>query len=300
MNLQKVVNMENNFNQKRISNSSPFDIYIVGTGIIPAFHLTKEAEYAIRTSNEVLFVDKSFGSTEFLKSLCPNVTDLSAASYREGEERIDAYRNMASMVIEAALDHPPVTLALYGHPLVYSLPPFIVLGSAKLLGLKVKVMPGISSLDTLFVDLNFDPCTQGVQMYEATDILLRKRPLQIDVPCFIWQIGSVESRLYSESSNKPERFGQIKEYLLKFYPPSTPMYAVYSASMPLAPSIITEFTLETIEEKAEHLHQGVTVYIPPVNLREIKNKKLLKSMDELNHLEELTKTLENHETYANK
>src|SRR5262249_34255756 len=130
---------------------SQFDIYIVGTGIMPAFHLTREAEAAIRASTEVLYVDKSFGIEELLNTLCPRITDLHAASYRENEPRIDAYRKMASLVVEAALDHPPVTLALYGHPLVYSLPPFLVMAAADVLGLRVKVLPGVSALDTLFV-----------------------------------------------------------------------------------------------------------------------------------------------------
>src|SRR5882762_1393677 len=115
----------------------------------------------------------------------------------------------------------PVTLALYGHPLVYSLPPFIVMAAAEVIGLRTKVMAGISSMDTLFVDLKFDPCTQGLQMYEATDLLLRHRPILPDVPCFIWQIGTVESRLYSETFSKPERFRRIRGYLLRFYPADT-------------------------------------------------------------------------------
>jgi hypothetical protein len=150
----------------------------------------------------------------------------------------------------------------------------MVLGSAKFLGLRTKVLPGISSLDTLFVDLGFDPCTQGVQMYEATDLLLRRRPIQPDVPCFIWQIGAIGSRLYSEALSTAARFSHIRDYLLQFYP--------------LVPSTITEFTLDTIEDKAAELHQGVTVFIPPMKIREVQDCALLQSMDEVEYLRELT------------
>jgi Tetrapyrrole (Corrin/Porphyrin) Methylases len=263
--------------------AEPFDIYIIGTGIIPAFHLTREAEAAIRRCREILYVDKSFGIAELLGQLCPRLTDL-YATYREGAERIEAYRAMAARVIESALDHPPVGLALYGHPLVYSLPPFIIMKSAELLGLRTKVVPGISSLDTLLVDLRFDPCTEGVQMYEATDLLLRKRPIQPDVPCFIWQIGAVESRLFSTGPNKPERFTRIKEYLLNFYPPSAKMLAVYSSNLPLVQSTITDFTLERIEDHAEALHQGVTVFIPPIKIRDIVDGETLNDIDSSEYL----------------
>jgi len=264
------------------------DIYIVGTGITPGLHLTRETEAALRSSNEVLYVDKSFGIEELLRTYCSNLTDLHKSCYAEGHSRLDAYRSMASVVVNAALAHPPITFALYGHPLVYSLPPFIVVAAAEAIGLNVKILPGVSSLDTLFVDLRFDPCTNGVQMYEATDILLRQRPLQSDVPCFIWQIGAVESRLYSTAPSSPARFARIKEYLLKFYPQDHRMIAVYSSSMPLVPSILTEFTLNTIEDVAAELHQGVTVFIPPVEYREISDTSILTDMDNTVHLKQVT------------
>jgi uncharacterized protein YabN with tetrapyrrole methylase and pyrophosphatase domain len=197
---------------------------------------------------------------------------------------------MASMVIASALDHPPVTFALYGHPLVFSLLPFFVLGAAKPLGLRTKILPAVSSLDTIFVDLRIDPCTQGLQMYEATDLLLRRRPLQPDVPCLIWQIGAVETRLYSEASSQPDRFERIKEYLLRFYPPNTPMFAIYSASLPLVPPTMTKFTLDKIEDVADVLHQGVTVFIPPIATRSIEDQDLLVAMDEAVHLRQLTRS----------
>lgn len=268
--------------------TEPFDIYIVGTGIIPGYHLTREAEAALRRSKEILYVDKSFGFEELLQGFCGRLTDLHAAGYREGKNRIDSYRDMSAMVIDAALDHPPVSLALYGHPLVYALPPFIVAAASKLMSLKVKVVAGVSSLDTMFIDLMIDPSMQGLQMYEATDLLLRRRPLQPDVPCLLWQVGSLGTRLYSEGRNRRGRFAPLRDYLLQFYPPDHEMTAVYSASMPLAPASRTSFTLDTIDDVAESMHQGATVYIPAVQTRAIVDESLARLMDERTHLEEIT------------
>jgi uncharacterized protein YabN with tetrapyrrole methylase and pyrophosphatase domain len=283
--------MDNSLKETAEVRSIPYDIYIVGTGIIPAFHLTRESENAIRNSNEVLYVDKSFGISEVLQNLCPKATDIAATSYKEGTRRIDSYRLMAARVIEAALDHPPVTFALYGHPLIYSLPPFIVIAAAEAMGLRVKTMAGISSLDTLFIDLNIDPCTQGIQMYEATDLLLRERPIQPDVPCIIWQVGTVESRLYSEMGSKPERFAKFRDYLLRFYSPKAIVRAVYSSNIPLAPSSVKEFPISELESYSDSLHQGVTLYIHPETSRPIANIDLRVSMDELEHLEEVSTSI---------
>src|SRR4051812_20143998 len=118
-----------------------FDIYIVGLGIVSVHQITHEAEAAIQRSREVLYVANGFGLAEYLSLLCSQVTDLSTA-YQEGEDRMDAYNMMTAKVIEAALDHPPVTFALYGHPLVFAWPPFQILRVASLLGLRTKVLPG--------------------------------------------------------------------------------------------------------------------------------------------------------------
>ncbi|MEQ8971144.1 MAG: hypothetical protein RIE73_12205 [Coleofasciculus sp. C1-SOL-03] len=125
-------------------------------------------------------------------------------------------------------------------------------------------------------------------MYEATDLLLRQRPLQSDVPCLLWQIGTVESRLYSESASKPERFARIKHYLLKFYPPEHKLVAVYSSTYPLVQSALTVFSLNDIESYAEFLHQGVTVYIPPVENRPIADHELYSEMDNITYLNKIT------------
>lgn len=264
-----------------------FDIYIVGTGIVGVQHITREVDAVLRRSKEVLYVDNSFGICEYLEQVCLQVTNLHPIAYREGRRRIEAYNIMTAKVIEAALDHSPVTFALYGHPLVFASPPFQVLHIAPLFGLRVKVLPGISAMDTLFVDLGLDPSVQGLQMYEATDLLLRQRPLQPDVPCLIWQIGTVESRLYSESMSKPKRFTQIKNYLLKFYPPNHELVAVYSSTYPLVQSVRTVFCIENIESYAECLHQGVTVYIPSVHSRPVADHELYSKMDSTAYLQKI-------------
>jgi uncharacterized protein YabN with tetrapyrrole methylase and pyrophosphatase domain len=256
-----------------------FDIYIVGLGIVSVHQITREVEAAMQRSQEVLYIANGFGLAEYLSQLCPHVTDLSAA-YQEGEDRMNAYNIMTAKVVEAALDHHPVTFALYGHPLVFAWPPFQVLEVASLLGLRTKVLPGVSAMDCLFVDLKLDPAG-GLQMYEATDLLLCQRPLQADIPCLVWQIGAVETRLYSQSTSKPERFSRIKNYLLKYYPPDHNATAVCCSSFPLVPSQLTTFALKDIEMYAQDLSSGVTLYIPPVQVRPIMDHELLKDIDSM-------------------
>ena len=180
------------------------DIYIVGLGVLNVDQLTREVERVIRRSNEVLYVDTGVATRAHLASLCPRVTSLFESSYEESSHRLNAYHHMAARVLDAALDHPPVTFAIHGHPIVGVYAPFLIRDMAGLLNLEVQVLPGISAMDCLFAELMVDPCVTGMQMYEATDLLLRRRPLQPDVPALIWQIGCVETTLHTMRVSNPE------------------------------------------------------------------------------------------------
>ena len=49
---------------------APFDVAVVGLGIIGVHHLTREAE-AMRRCTEVFFIDSEYGEANYLRDLCP-------------------------------------------------------------------------------------------------------------------------------------------------------------------------------------------------------------------------------------
>ena len=265
------------------------DVYIVGLGVLNVDQITRETERAIRRSNEVLYVDTGIATRTYLTGLCPKVTSLFETSYRETAHRLNAYHHMAACVLEAALDHPPVTFAMHGHPIVGAYAPFLIVDMANVLGLEARVLPGISAMDSLFAELMIDPCVAGMQMYEATDLLLRRRPLQPDVPALVWQIGCVETALHSGRVSRPERFERLRSHLLRFYPPQHEVSAVYSTPHPLMPSALQRFALLDICEQAHVLHAGFTLFIPPACDRPIEDQELLHQIDSAEHLERITR-----------
>lgn len=265
------------------------DITIVGLGIRLPDQVTRETEQALRRCNEVLFVDTSIAARPWLESLCPRVTDLYAESYREKGGRVDAYHHMAARTLQAALEHGPVAFAMQGHPLVYAYAPALIRDLAPLLGLQVATLPGISSMDCLFADLGLDPCTEGLQLYEATDLLLRRRPLQPDVPLLVWQVGTVETRLHSEHTSRPERFVRFRDHLLRTYPPHHEIVAYFAAPFPLFPPRLERFALADLPAHAAGLHPGVTLYVPPVGTRPIQDVELQALVDDPDHLARITR-----------
>jgi hypothetical protein len=247
------------------------DLWIAGLGIQTAGHVTREVEQAIRDSREVIYLDTGAATRPFLEALCPRVTALYQQSYSEDQPRVGAYDHMAACVVDAALDHPPVTFAIHGHPLVAVDAPFLVLELARALDLRVEVLPGISAIDTVLADLRVDPVVDGVQMYEATDLLLRRRPLMPEVPAIIWQIGPLETALHTM---RVSRHG---------------VTAIYCSPHPLLPPTILRFALEDMPRHAEEIHAGFTLYVPPAASRPVQDWDLLEKIYSVEHLRSVTK-----------
>ncbi len=265
------------------------DIYIVGLGVLNVDQITRETERAIRRSNEVLYVDTGVATPAYLESLCPRVTSLFESSYEEAAHRVNAYHHMAARVLDAAMDHPPVTFAMHGHPTVGVYAPFLIRDMARVLDLEVQVLPGISAMDSLCAELMVDPCVAGLQMYEATDLLLRRRPLLPDVPALIWQIGCVETSLHTMRVSRPIRFERLRSHLLRFYPSEHEVIAAYATSHPLMPSTLYRFALRDICEHAHLLHPGFTLFVPSAGERPIEDRELLLLVDDVEHLRRITR-----------
>jgi uncharacterized protein YabN with tetrapyrrole methylase and pyrophosphatase domain len=263
-------------------------VTILGLGITGLEHVTAQADAALRAADEVLFVDAGVASEAFLRARCPVVVDLYAESYAQGEPRLDAYAHMAARVLERGLE-ADVAFALFGHPTLFSYAPFLVRDLGGLLGVEVRVLPGVSSMDCLFAELMLDPAVAGLQLYEATDLLLRRRPLQADVPALIWQVGNLETRLHSQRTSRPERFARFLAHLLRFYPPDHEAVAYYASPHPLVGSVVRRFPLRDLPAQAEALHAGVTLYLPAVRVRPIEDPELLAALDDPEHLRRLTR-----------
>jgi len=264
-------------------------IFIAGLGLRTVTQITREVQDACRRSAEILYLDTGIATRTFLETLCPRVTPLFDESYARDAPRARAYHHMAVRVVEAALDHPPVTFALHGHPLVGVLPPFLVLELAAALDLGVTILPGVSALDALLADLRLDPVVYGIQMYEATDLLLRRRPLQSDVPAILWQIGPIETCLHSQAVSLPARFARLIAHLRQFYPARHEVVAIHSSPHAIMPATVFRFALEDMGGHAAEIHAGFTLYVPPVRARAVLDGELLGKLFSLEHLQSVTR-----------
>lgn len=267
------------------------DIYIVGTGMVGYTQLTMQARQALERAERTYIVDGQPLVVDHVRSeYCEEVVDLSE-EYTDGENRAEIYERMARRVLDDAEETDgPVTLALYGHPMVFVSPSQIVIERAPRRGLDVEVQPGISAIDCIYADLGFDPAENGVQMFEATDLLLREFPLNPEVPAMIWQIEAVETIHHTERGSDPVKYERFRDYLLEFYPDDHEVHLLQTAMYPVADSIQLSVELGNLESLTPQLDDGAYImYVPPVRERPIQNERLVEELRSDDHVELITR-----------
>lgn len=270
----------------------PADITVVGLGMTGVEHITREAEAAIRAAKEVLYVEARVGVHAFLSERCPRVTPLFGQTYAGWRPRLQTYDHLAARVLDAALDHGPIVLAVQGHPTVYSYVPVLLRDAAPALGLRVVIQPGISVEACIQARLGIDPADHGMQSFEATDLLLRRRLVQPDMATLIWQVGNLETRLHSARPSRPERLLRLVAYLGRTFPPDHPVAAVHVPTLPAVEATVLRTTLGELPTIAARLHAATTLYLPPAGRRHIADGVLAALVDDPAHLERSTQPLD--------
>lgn len=266
------------------------DIYIIGTGMVGYVQMTIEAQQALSRSETAFLVDSQRPVKDHIESeYCENTVDLTT-EYTESEPRSKTYDRMARKVLDTAEDaDKPVTLALYGHPMVFVSPSRTVAEQGRERGLDVEIQPGISAIDCIYTDIEFDPAQNGVQMFEATDLLLREWELNPEVPAMVWQIGSVETIRHTTNESSPHRFERFKSYLQQFYPDKHTVHLLQTATYPIAKSQNIEVHIGGFETITDDIDAGAHIlHIPPVKERTVQNRQLLEQVRAEDHLETIT------------
>lgn len=239
------------------------DVFILGTGIKGIRHLTVEAIDAVRASKAVFTVDHGFGVLPYLRTLGPNVIDL-IPEYREGRHRVLTYQRMAARVIEGALSNPPVSFATYGHPNWLVFPSELIREAGRALGLRVTTLAGISCVDTIITELGIDPAAHGLQIFEASGLVIGKVPIQPMIPCILLQVDAFKTEIFTTNRISQERLELLKDYLLQFYPGEHDCLSIYSSVHPLMVPIITKFKLAELPQSCRADTVSGSLYIPPL------------------------------------
>lgn len=241
------------------------DIYLLGSGMCSFLDITLSTQDILRRCAEVYSLHDLPSLERYLAKVCRKTRNLLPVYYRDGRERAEIYHDVARHVIDAAQRERPVALLMHGHPLVYSAISRLIIDGAAHGGLQLEVLPAVSSLDRMFVDLRLDIAVHGVQVYLASMAVERNIPLNPGADCILFQVGHLFSHLSQRLvPTAPEEIDPLSTYLRRFYP-ATHLVQVVECAVELG--VQGRVTPSSIAELSAH-HQAfnynASLHIPPV------------------------------------
>ena len=235
-------------------------LIVVGTGIEALGQITPAAQTAIESADEVLYVVADQLTAEWITSVNPCAESLQGY-YRAGQDRRVTYEAQAARIMQSVRAGQRVCAAFYGHPGMVVDPARLAIDAARAEGFAARMLPAVSSFDSLMADLGFDPIG-GCQMYEATDVLLRRRPIDPMTPLVLWQIGTVGHFEHQAGALNHDGLSVLAEVLADRYGQDHEVVVYEAATLAACGPMRERLTLGELGRAS--VSRGSTLFVPPV------------------------------------
>src|SRR5262245_31652086 len=157
--------------------------------------MTPEARQAFVGADVALYLVTDPLARSWIAELNPKAISLQD-HYELGKPRQEIYDEMTERILSDVRTGSSVCAAFYGHPGVFVYPSHAAIGQARREGYAAKMLPAVSAEDCLFADLGVDPGEAGCQSYEATDFLIRRRPVDPTAALVLWQVAVIGENVY--------------------------------------------------------------------------------------------------------
>lgn len=238
-------------------------LVVVGIGIQWAGQTTLAAQRAIQRADRVLFAVADAWAARWVRSLNPAAESL---PYGQGKTpRRSIYAEMVTRILGEVRKGLKVCAVFYGHPGVLASAAHEAVRQARDEGFSARMLPGVSSVDCLFADLGLDPGRDGLQLFEATDFLIRGREIDARTPLVLCQIGGVgNAGVFDPSDAARIRRGleALGERLCQTYPAAHEVMIYEAAAHPLASIRLDRVALSALS--AAPVDDVSTLYVPPI------------------------------------
>jgi Tetrapyrrole (Corrin/Porphyrin) Methylases len=234
---------------------------VVGMGMRAGLHMTAETRLAIEQAARVLYLVADPVSEACIRKLNPNAESL-YDMYETGKPRIEIYETIIARILDELESCGDLCLALYGHPGVLSYAAWESIRRARATGKRARMLPAISTEDSLFADLGLDIGRAGLQSYEATRFLYYKYNFDPSAGLLLWQVSVLGEDQWnlSQTGVRP-RLEVLAGYLMKFYGPEHEVFLYHAPELPTSRALIERVAIRDLS-RAEFISIS-TLYIPP-------------------------------------
>jgi hypothetical protein len=250
-------------NPHLVSQNKQGSLIILGSGI-QGIGFTREAEAYLKAADKVFYCVSNPPSQVWLHEMRADAYDLYVL-YNDTKPRFNTYMQMSEAMLHYVRKGMRVVGVYYGHPGIFVLSTHRAIAIARREGYNAVMKPGISALDCLCADLGVDPAYPGMQTFEASEVLLRKRRLDTTVHVVLWQVGLIGEQGYRRKGFINDKFPILVEYLQEYYG------ADYEVTHYIGARHATFEPTKTVHKLSDMLNPRVratftgisTFYIPP-------------------------------------
>lgn len=265
--------------------SSVYDITLAGIGIGGFALVTLETVEAFKSAR-VIF-DFTWSHSKHLKEYGKPIIRLDD-SYWSGEVDADVYRKLANIVLAEAKNGPGIVYVEDGHPAFFDDVSWDVYRRGKKRGLKVRILPAISSLDSMIAKCGLEIDSGGFQIFEATSLIAFNQKFNPNVDMLIMQIGwFATSLLYPASSNKAGRFVPLIKYLRKFYPEDHQVTVMRAPSTPREKALALSTKLSSLDRYRGQIASDSCLFVPGLGEDVEPNEEFIAATTDKEHLLEI-------------
>jgi hypothetical protein len=244
-------------------------LVVIGSGIKSIGHFTLESQAHLQQADIVLYAAADPVTDMWIEKQNANCFDL-YQYYGNNKNRVITYTQMIERIMEEVRAGKYVCALFYGHPGVFVTPSHNAVELARREGYEAEMLPGISAEDCLFADLGVDPSIPGLQTYEATDLLLRKRPINPEVNLIIFQVGCVGDVGFKFTGYGNDRFNVLLDYLEDVYGPDQEIVNYVASMFSMANPKMDRYKLSEFRnpEIAKEVTGISTFFIPAASMAE--------------------------------
>jgi len=237
------------------------DLYVMGAGVAFPDQLTIQTVEMLSCCKEIYTNMRDFQLDALppeLRSKCVSIWSL----YRDERERALNYKDVTDMVIGRAMSVRPFGWMTPGHPLVFDSVSQALLKIGKERGWRVHIAPGISCLDTIFVDVGFDPA-DGLIVHEANALVKQNVPLLTNLAALLLQPAAFGTDRAQLSPQWRPDLAPLRDYICQFHAPDHECAFVSSSPSVDRKHKIWWSRVDELESiPTEALHTS-TLFIPP-------------------------------------
>lgn len=248
---------------------------VVGAGISAVNQLTMESKDYIQRADVVFYLVTNSVISRWIIDNSKSSEDLYPL-YDKERERYETYELMIAKINDAFRSGKNVCAVFYGHPGVFCFPGHEVVRRLRGDGADARMLAGVSSLDTMFADLNFDPGVTGLQCFEATDFLVHQRVFDPRVNLVILQIGVIGEIHFPTKDSYKSGVSYLSEVLAGKYNPSHVCVVYEAAEFKFSDPKIEKTTIDLLA--GANITPISTLYIPPQN-ESVASKEVLENLN---------------------